>query len=256
MSDDMNDAPAPLCGFSSDEIRSLLRRIGDQIWHPIDFTLGLRIPPRAGFDLANALLAQGYVAGVAGCRADKGRLPGVELTPLGRRLTRERRLQPIPRRQAAAIIAKVTARIADVNGRPGFIHRIVEAHVIGSWCWAEEEVTVVDIGIRLAPRPERARQMKRDLAAQHDAVARLARRWTVLDVAEILRLVRGHTPHLRVYDYHDASQVGPWRERIYPPAAEEGDGPSVSSTQQARARRRIGRSKRRRVSGTKHKQRW
>lgn len=244
MSDGMNDAPAHLCGFSSDDIRSLLRRIGDQIWHPIDFTLRLRIPPRAGFDLAQALLDQGYVAGVAGWRSDKGRLPGLELTPLGRRLTRERRLQPIPRRQAAAIIATVTARIANVNGRLGFMHRIIEAHVIGSWCWAEEEVTVVDIGIRLAPRPERARQMKRDLAAQHDAVARQARRWKVLDVAEILRLVQGRTPHLRVYDYRDAARLGPWRERIYPLATNEGNGPTAFGTDQARARRRVGRSKR------------
>jgi hypothetical protein len=90
-----------------------------------------------------------------------------------------------------------------------------EAKVVRSWCRGEDEVAVVDVALRLALDPDLARRLERDLTGE-DPVARLTIQWKRLDVAEILRLIRRRTPHLRVYDCRGVSQLGPRPERIVP----------------------------------------
>lgn len=252
MPDDMHDEPAPRCGFTSEEVRRFLCRIGDEIWYKFEFSVRLRVPPRTGIALAAALVDQGYLERTTGWRADKGRPAGFQLTLIGRRATGRRQLQPISRRSAAALIAKVSARVEKVNRRTDLMHRIVEAHVLGSWCWGEDEVAVVDIAVRVALRPDLARRMKKELA-RDDAVGRLRGQWLRNDLAEVLTSVKRRTPHLRVYDYRNASRLGPWRECIYPPPGARESAPA--DVTHSRARRMVGRLKRGRGANVKQRRR-
>ncbi|RAI45945.1 hypothetical protein [Rhodoplanes roseus] len=214
----MSDPPKakPVCGYTSHEIRDILCRIGDEIWPPRDFASRLMLPPREGAELAQALLAQGYVEPTKGWRADIGRPSGLELTPLGRRLTRQSRLRPISRECAAAIIGEIPARIDDANSRSAFMHRIVDAHVVGSWCRGDDEVSVVDVAVRLVLKGDLAQRTK-GITDPDDTAAQLLVRWLLASVSDVLSLVKRRTPHLRVYDYRRSSSLGSWTERIYPP---------------------------------------
>ncbi|RAI45952.1 hypothetical protein [Rhodoplanes roseus] len=97
------------------------------------------------------------------------------------------------------------------------MHRIVEAHVIGSWCRGDDEVSVVDIAARLALKGDLVQRIK-GITDPDDTAAHLTIRWLLFSVSDVLSLLKGRTAHLRVYDYRHLSSLGSFTERIYPPA--------------------------------------
>lgn len=210
-----------ICGFTTVPVRGLLRRIGNQIWHWLDFPLRLDLPFRDANRVAVALVECGLLERVSGWRGQRGRSSGFQLTALGRRVTGLGRLKPISRRRADAVIAKVLARIEVINRRRDLSYRIAEAHVVGSWCWGEEEVTVVDIAARLDLRDDLVGRTKRQLA-RDDASARVLADWLRQEFGEVLSLLKARTPHLRVYACARSSRLGPHKQRIYPPHDPDG----------------------------------
>jgi hypothetical protein len=210
------DDDVTVSGYTTAQIRDLLRRIGNRIWHKLDFPLRLDLSFREACSLADALVECGLLERVSGWRGQGGRSSGFQLTALGRGVTGLSRLQPISRRRADALIAKVIARIAAINSRPDLSYRIAEAHVIGSWCSGEAEVTIVEVAARLELRDDPVGRTRQKLA-RDDETARTLAYFLRQEFDEVMAFLRARTPHLRVYACEKSSRLGARKQRIYPP---------------------------------------
>jgi hypothetical protein len=78
--------------------------------------------------------------------------PPYQITSLGLRLWNTRALPRIPQAKADIIVARLEARIAEINGDDQYVYVVDEVRVFGSYLGSEPELGDVDIAFRLEAR--------------------------------------------------------------------------------------------------------
>ncbi len=143
------NAQVPVCGMPVLVVRRLLRRTMHDFWTRKVVAAELKISPTRASRLISALRAAGYVEPVLGERRGTWRN-----TTLGNALANATTARPVKRSTAERRLAEFLSRVREVNAKPGFLYRVTEVVVFGSYLSGRSKVGDVDLARRLEPKPE------------------------------------------------------------------------------------------------------
>lgn len=139
-----------LFGLPALELRHFLRRIDS--WNGFDLKDARDVRPMSR-NAAKQLIAELADAGyLEPAKEYKPGTPRWRLSVKGRALTIASAARPIRRATADRLLAEFLDRVDAVNADTGFLFRVTEAAVFGSYLGNEPTLGDVDVGIRLKSR--------------------------------------------------------------------------------------------------------
>ncbi len=152
-------------------------------------------------EIEEALVRAGYVAPH---ESDK---PRYLITPLGLQLCNARFIPRISREKAEALLQSFLARVASINERDEFTHKVTGVRVFGSYLTDKADLGDIDLAVAIEARRKSHVNESMERANQSGKTIRSFLDRITFGRSEVRTLLKGGSPYLSIHEFDEVDEL-------------------------------------------------